>query len=903
MNAPAVRSSDVLAVRSATAELRRREQARRWYDDPAAWVTERLGEDSWSKQAEVLRAVAEYPLVAVQSAHSTGKSHGASRLVGWFLDTRPSGQAFVVTTAPTNDQVRAILWRYIGQMWNAHELPGWVTQDAKWKFGTELVAYGRKPSDYDESAFQGIHAKHLLIILDEACGVPEQLWIAADSLATSVDSHILAIGNPDTTSSHFYRVCTTEPGWHRIKISALDTPNFTDEPVSDQMRDTLVQRSWVEDKRMRWGEASPLYRAKVLGEFADDADGLIPLSWVVAANQRWLDWQEKTDHRYEQPPGRIILGVDVGHLGGDETVIATRQGWVIKEIEAWRYADTMTTAALVETRLRAYGQSSMAVIDSVGVGAGVLDRLRQRRCTVRPFVAGAATKRRDQTGTQGFSNCLTSDARVTPIGDLLRVYRVPYQGPLFNVDMASGDHFTATANHQVLTRGGWVSVQAIHVGDQLINPRWSEAEVSGAAPEVHNVPPTFSEVYGAAARLFGTERMNQTAVNFHGDRPSGEVDVVTVDRDLLSVDPPDGQHAQDVALVRLLVAQRLLPVDGATVGKGLAAHAGEGPIFPRDCVSGGERYSLGQGHVFVPQEIGFRHRSRSDALLDQCSGDGSVMHREGASDGFSRFSGLVAFGNIGGVQTHGSSQCDGLWPCAQVDSGFEQHAAYDVAVNFQRCRKATQRFSSVVSIDDLGAWKGWAEGKADGFGLVSDMDALGFQNRFDSAPIGSEPLTQSDQCFSGFITTDQVIGIEIQPDSLRHGSGSYVYTLETSSGTYATTSVVHKNCRSAAWWNLRELLDPAGDASVCLPPDDELAADLTTPRWESVTGGKIKVESKDEIRKRLKRSTDRGDACVQAFWTDPSTFRDTGDAPKKLQVRRYSGSRGSSFRALTGHRR
>lgn len=394
---------DWQAFKVASRSLRHDAQKDRWYDDPAAWATERLGEFVWSKQAEVMRAVADNPLVAVRSCHGIGKSHLASRLVGWFLDTRPVGKTFVVTTAPTASQVRTILWRYISQMWSAHELEGVVNQAAEWKIGSELVAFGRKPSDYNESAFQGIHAKHLLVILDEACGVPEQLWVAADALATSIDSHIVAIGNPDTSSSHFYGVCTTEVGWHRMKISAFDSPNFTDEEVPAEVSETLVQRSWVEDKRVRWGETNPLYQSKVLGEFADDEAGLIPLGWVIAANNRWLEWKEGTDHRYYQPPGRTIFGVDIGHMGEDETVIATRQGWVIEQLEAWRGADTMQVATLIETRLL-HRVQSVSIVDSIGVGAGVLDRLRQRKQAVRPFVAGAATTRREQTGTQGFVN-------------------------------------------------------------------------------------------------------------------------------------------------------------------------------------------------------------------------------------------------------------------------------------------------------------------------------------------------------------------------------------------------------------------------------------------------------------------------------------------------------------------
>jgi hypothetical protein len=76
------------------------------------------------------------------------------------------------------------------------------------------------------------------------------------------------------------------------------------------------------------------------------------------------------------------------------------------------------------------------------------------------------------------------------------------------------------------------------------------------------------------------------------------------------------------------------------------------------------------------------------------------------------------------------------------------------------------------------------------------------------------------------------------------------------------------NKRSAAWWNMRELLDPANGHDVALPDDDELTGDLTAPKWRVMSGGKIQVESKDDIRKRIGRSTNKGDGVIQAFWED-----------------------------------
>ncbi len=77
------------------------------------------------------------------------------------------------------------------------------------------------------------------------------------------------------------------------------------------------------------------------------------------------------------------------------------------------------------------------------------------------------------------------------------------------------------------------------------------------------------------------------------------------------------------------------------------------------------------------------------------------------------------------------------------------------------------------------------------------------------------------------------------------------------------------NKRAAAWWNLRELLDPANGHAIALPPDDLLTGDLTAPHWRPTSGGRIVVESKDDLRKRLGRSTDSGDAAAMAFWKEP----------------------------------
>ena len=133
------------------------------------------------------------------------------------------------------------------------------------------TAFGRKPADYDESTFQGIHSTYVLAIIDEAGGVPETIFTSIEAITTNKHARILAIANPDDPTSYMAKVWreqeklpSEERDWNLITISAFDSPNFTGEEVPEKARDNLLQKSWVEDAEKRWGESDPRYVAKVL---------------------------------------------------------------------------------------------------------------------------------------------------------------------------------------------------------------------------------------------------------------------------------------------------------------------------------------------------------------------------------------------------------------------------------------------------------------------------------------------------------------------------------------------------------------------------------------------------------------------------------------------------------------
>jgi hypothetical protein len=361
-----------------------------YVDRPADWARDRLGVHLWSKQSQIAQALVDHRRTAVKSCHDVGKSFLAGLLATWWIDTHPPGSAFVVSTAPTYKQVHAILWEEIRGHHRRADLPGRALQSDEWKLddGT-LVGYGRKPADTDEHGFQGIHRRFVLVIIDEACGVPEQLWTAVEAITTNADCRILAIGNPDDPNTEFGNVCKPGSGWNVIGIAAHESPNFTDEPVPDHIRPLLLSPEWVEDKKRRWGVESPRYQSKVLGEFPDvGQDTLISPRLIEAAQERALDLESDLG-------SALILGVDVARYGTDRTEIYSRQGPVVRAAGSWAKQSTMETVGQVIAVWRGM-QAEEIRVDGVGVGGGVVDRLAEQGFPVFDMQAGGAPMDRER---------------------------------------------------------------------------------------------------------------------------------------------------------------------------------------------------------------------------------------------------------------------------------------------------------------------------------------------------------------------------------------------------------------------------------------------------------------------------------------------------------------------------
>lgn len=370
---------------------------KRWRHDPVGWAQEKALVEIWSKQREILEAVRDHPKVAIPSCHSAGKSYTMGLLCCWWVDAFPAGEARVISTAPTSKQVDAVLWNEINQHHERIGLAG-HTNKREWYLGKFLAALGRKPPDHVEAAFQGLHARHLLVIFDEAYGIPLHLWNEGSSLASNENARMVAVGNPDG-SGMFEDICKPGSGWHVIPISYRDTPNFTDEPVSDKLREMLISPGWVEDRRRVWGEDSALFVAKCEGRFPT-----VGSPWQVVPH----DWVARCRH-LEMPYGvetPIEAGVDVG-AGNDRTVVTVRRGGSILHIQQFISPDPTTTVGAIVQVLREWRVATVKV-DSIGVGWGIYGHLRalSSRHSSSPLEIIDAQRATSETG---------HDAQVVPI--------------------------------------------------------------------------------------------------------------------------------------------------------------------------------------------------------------------------------------------------------------------------------------------------------------------------------------------------------------------------------------------------------------------------------------------------------------------------------------------------------
>lgn len=359
----------------------------RYRADPVAFVEEVLGVHVYSRQREIIEAVRDHERVAVKSGNATGKTTSAGCAILAWLAGGPG--SIVVSTSATEAQLRRVLWRETRRRFKQARgfFDGAVVIETEIRLRDDWYAVGFSTDQAE--AMQGVHGERVLVVVDEASGVDESIWDAIEGLLAGGDAHVLAISNPLRTSGSFYDCWHSKRDeWHGITVSAYDTPAFTGEEVPRALRKNLVSKGWVERIEKR-SSGSNTYLVKVLGEFPAQADDtVISRADLEHAQTMSLD-----------PGLPLVLGLDVARFGEDETVLALREGLVVRVLDTWQgKALTETTGRVLDHVRRLQAEKARrprVVVDDAGLGGGVTDGLREQGVDVVAFNGGSRARRPD----------------------------------------------------------------------------------------------------------------------------------------------------------------------------------------------------------------------------------------------------------------------------------------------------------------------------------------------------------------------------------------------------------------------------------------------------------------------------------------------------------------------------
>lgn len=362
-------------------------QFQTWYENPGAFAFDCFA-DPYSPsgrlelrpdQVQVMQAVGRGEDVTWRSAHGVGKTTTLAILVFWYLLLRAPCK--IPTTAPT--------WRQVGNLWD--EIHTWYAR-YRWRSYFSITAkrlgfISREHQWFAEGIasnrpenIEGKHARDLLYMVDEAKGVTDPIFDAIDGACTDGGQRIY-VSTPGARQGKFYES-------HVGKLSRFFTVLHTDGEGVPHLA------KWAEQKRVEWGPDSPIYIAKVRGEFPQEGDDVLyPLNLLDAAVEAF---EEVDEHGQIAVPhrGRFAVGVDVARLGFDRTVALGGSITRLDTLEQWHHATIDETVGRVQAfvaLMQAHGTPpDVLAVDATGLGAGAADYLRVAGLPVEDIHFGAA---------------------------------------------------------------------------------------------------------------------------------------------------------------------------------------------------------------------------------------------------------------------------------------------------------------------------------------------------------------------------------------------------------------------------------------------------------------------------------------------------------------------------------
>ena len=372
-------------------------------DGPKIFFTDVLGVDSLEEYQEkkILEPIALHDQVSIAATHSVGKTWTMARVALWFLASYKNSK--VITTAPTNRQVEKLLWGELHTAYKHSTYPiGGRLLNKELKIGPEWYALGFSPQkeageskEQQGSSFQGFHADYILIIFDEATGVPADIWKMAEGLLTSGKVvKFVCIANPTTKACEFYKTFQ-DPTWFNVYLSCFDSPNLIANGITDLHRlkreidklkemgqderlkyikaykkpvPHLLSCQWVMTRAIKWGVDHPLFQSKALGQFPDeDENVIVQLGDVEAAIAR-----------ENSPTDLRCIGIDVARYGEDDTVITSLRGSKqdLKKTITKRNV-TQVSGESIRVIETSKALKTIVLVDATGIGSGVHDILEE----------------------------------------------------------------------------------------------------------------------------------------------------------------------------------------------------------------------------------------------------------------------------------------------------------------------------------------------------------------------------------------------------------------------------------------------------------------------------------------------------------------------------------------------
>lgn len=335
-------------------------------DDPVAFVEEVLKAKPLPWQKDLLQSIARGERrISVRAGHGVGKSTVCSWALLWHMMTRFPQKA--VVTAPTAGQLFDALFAELKHWANRlpdalRELLDVYTDRIAFKGAPESSFISARTSSAERpEALAGVHSEHVLLICDEASAIPEPVFESAAGSMSGHTATTVLISNPTRNSGLFFRTHhQLSSEWKTMHVSCVENP--------------LVSTDFVRQISSTYGEASNAYRVRVLGEFAlRDDDSLIPAELVDAAMVRDI---------VADPKEPIVYGIDVARFGDDRTVICKRQGNVVVGFKHWSGEDLMGTVGRI-VHEASMDKPEEILVDTIGLGSGVADRLRELGHNVR----------------------------------------------------------------------------------------------------------------------------------------------------------------------------------------------------------------------------------------------------------------------------------------------------------------------------------------------------------------------------------------------------------------------------------------------------------------------------------------------------------------------------------------